>query len=181
MKKWWLMVALILLVGCNPLQKEEVVQEVKADSEEAVKKEGTSSEDYYQQQTHPAIVASLKEFDDLLDSYNQTIESSEYDPDYAQMVFTAMMEDYEELSLKIDELPVGGLDSDQSELNDFKVSAKMANDYRVKYAETLIEGLGDRGISREASEEAMEHLETSGNYSVESLEHVKAYESRKGY
>lgn len=177
MKKWWVLLGVLLILsGCSASEENAVAKEPET---ELVSTE--SAGEYYLNQTHPAIVDIWDEFDYLLDTYTETISGSDYDPEYALTVFSAMITDYEELSAVVDELPVAGLDEDQAHLDKFKESAKLANDLRIQYAETLIQGLGERGIAKESMDEAMEYLELSGTASVESMEHIVNYEEEKGF
>lgn len=176
MKRWLVMIgAIFALAGCS------ASGEGMEDAEASETDTQVSAQEYYMNETHPAIVDIGVEFEDLRKEFTDSVTDIDYEEEYVLAKLMDMIIGHKELTVQIDELPVEGLDADRQELIEFKKNAKIANNFRILYAETLIDGLGQRGISQEALDSAKEYLELANEHSLKSTENVIQYSEKKGY
>lgn len=177
MKRWLILMGAVFALTACSANEEAVVEEVEASETDSVDTAGK----YYLEETHPAIVEIGVEYENLRNELTDSLTAIDYEEEYVLAKLMEMIIGYKELSVQIDALPVEGLDADREQLEEFKVNAKLANDTRVLFGETLVDGLGRRGISREALDMAKEYSILANEYSLKSTENVIQYEEKKGY
>lgn len=179
----------LLLTGCS---ESEVTSKVDSTvSTEAVASDKNSQKAemepmseamYYAKYTNPAVVDIWNEFDDIFDSTADVLFDNGYDKEFIYACMTALMEDYEELKEKVDELPMEKLEGDLTHLENFKKNSHLAIQSRKAYGQAIISGLsGETGLRKKDVEHAMDTLEMSNRYSIKSMEDINLYEEEKGF
>lgn len=177
MKRWLILMGAVFALSACSANEEAVVEEVEASETDSVDTAGK----YYLEETHPAMVDIWMKFDSLSKEMADSATANKYSEENVLGPVMEMIIGYKELSVQVDELPVDGLDADREEIEEFKRNAKLANDMGVSNGETLVDGLGRRGISQDALDKSKEYLILANDYSLKSMEAVVRYKEEKGY
>lgn len=176
------LLTVLIVGGCSsePTGEVEAVEETEISEEVVVEEGDLSPEEYYLEQTRPAITQVWTDYDETFDEMiDQCFKDVNYHRETMYDCMITFVEKHEQLKENVEALPVEGLTGDLSHLKSFQENSILALEIRVNYCRAVISNLGDNGIR---DLESLQSYWRMGNrHSLSSMDDVEAYETSLGF